>query len=159
VGEGATFLLLFPAADTALPKPREKTPVPLIGSNGRNVLVVDDEAVILEYVGELVEGLGFKALLSASGREAIRIYESRSDVIDVVILDMIMPEMDGHEVFKALHAIDPDLRVIIASGSELDERSKRIVLNGPRFFLKKPFTLDELASAFASILGAAPNVY
>ena len=157
LGEGATFLLLFPAAGDALPKPREKTPVPLIGSNGRNVLVVDDEAVILEYVGELVEGLGFKALLSTSGQEAIRIYEARSDVIDVVILDMIMPEMDGYEVFTALSALNPNLKVIIASGSEMDDRSKKILEQGRHFFLKKPFTLDEMVSAFACVLGVTPT--
>ena len=159
IGKGATFRLLLPAANGAMPEPvRGKTPT-LIEAEGKRVLVVDDEAPILEYIGELVQSLGFKATLADNGLDAVRIYEAQSETIDLVILDMIMPEMDGHEVFKALHAIDPDLRVIIASGSELDERSKRIVLNGPHFFLKKPFTLDELASAFASILGAAPNVY
>ena len=68
-----------------------------------------------------------------------------------------MPEMDGYEVFTALHAIDPNLKVIIASGSEMDDRSIKILGKGPHCFLRKPFTLDEMASAFASVLGSVPS--
>ena len=157
LGKGTTFTMILPAAESTLTEPKRVGPPTFVGANGKRVLVVDDEAAILEYIGELVESLGFQATLADSGLDAVRIYEAHAENIDLVILDMIMPEMDGYEVFKALQAIDPNLRVIIASGSELDERSKKIVVEGPHFFLKKPFTLDEMASAFATILGAAPK--
>lgn len=157
LGRGSTFSLLLPAADGSSTEPKGKIPRRFFGARGKTVLVVDDEVPILEYVGELVQSLGFKTTLANSGLDAVRLYEAQSETIELVILDMIMPEMDGYDVFKALKAIDPNLRVIIASGSEIDERSKKIVAKGPHFFLKKPFTLDEMASAFASVMGAAPK--
>jgi PAS domain S-box-containing protein len=155
VGQGSTFVLLFPIAATAngQPVPTSTTPAaayPL----ARHVLLVDDEAPILEYIGEMIYSLGFKVLLAGSGLEAIRLFKANHAVIDFVVLDMIMPDTDGRQVFQALKAVDPEVKVIIASGYGLSEQSQSILEQGPHIMLPKPFTRDELAEAIAKILGA-----
>ena len=153
-GLGSAFLLLFPATDNAVPKPKAIPPVAIPSTQERNVLIVDDEPPILEYIGEMAQSLGFSAILARGGQEAVEIFEAQGKTIDLVILDMVMPEMDGYAAFNAIATIDPDVRVIIASGCGLEERAEKILALGPHRYLKKPFTRDEMASAIAAVLGA-----
>ncbi len=153
VGQGATFVLLFPSATTIKEKAAPAAE-PIIYPQGRYVLLVDDEAPILQFIGELVHSLGFKVHLAGSGLEAIRLFKTHHKEIDFVVLDMIMPDTDGLQVFKALKATNPDVKVIIASGYGLSEQSQNILEQGPHIMLPKPFTRSELAEAITRLLGA-----
>jgi len=154
VGQGATFMLLFPPATTLAKKAAPVVAEAIAYPQGRYVLLVDDEAPILQYIGEMVHSLGFKVFLAGSGLEAIRLFKAHHQEIDFVILDMIMPDTDGWQVFKALKATAPDVKVIIASGYGLSEQSQSILEQGPHIMLPKPFTRGELAEAIAKLLGA-----
>ncbi|MBI5550449.1 MAG: PAS domain S-box protein [Desulfobacterales bacterium] len=154
VGHGTTFVLLFPPATTLTQKAAPAAAQAIVYPQGRYVLLVDDEAPILQYIGEMVHSLGFKVHLAGSGLEAIRLFKANHQEIDFVILDMIMPDTDGWQVFKALKATAPDVKVIIASGYGLSEQSQSILKHGPHIMLPKPFTRSELAEAIAKLLGA-----
>jgi PAS domain S-box-containing protein len=154
VGQGTTFVMLFPPATTIAATAAPAAAEPIVYAEGRYVLLVDDEAPILQYIGEMVHSLGFKVHLAGSGLEAIRLFKAHHKQIDFVILDMIMPDTDGWQVFKALKATAPEVKVIIASGYGLSEQSQSILEQGPHLMLPKPFTRSELAEAIAKLLGA-----
>lgn len=157
--QGSTFVLMFPAADhPTIQHPRPNITEPTHCANGRQILLVDDEAPILKYMGEMIQTLGYSVLLADSGKNAIKIYESNYKKIDLVILDMIMPEMDGSEVFRILKAINPQVKVIIASGYGLNEQSEAVMGQGPHLMLNKPFTRDELSRCIEKLLSVCERI-
>ncbi len=150
-GQGATFTLLLPAANETIPEPAAiDMPVPV---GGGTILLVEDEALILKYCQEMIRSLDYEVIAAASGNEAIQIYKDHFAEIDLVILDMIMPGMDGYGVFRVLNEINPQVKVIITSGFTLDRRIDRILSSGPHGYLKKPYTLNELAEEIAKTIG------
>gem|GEM_PF-1028047 len=152
VGCGTTFTLLFPAAPLGEvpvgPLPPSAVAVP----RGGHILLVDDEPHILAYIGEMIQSLGFVVLPAGNGQEALRIFEKNHRGIDLVILDMCLPVMDGREIFERLQVIDPRVKIIIASGYGLNAESESILAQGPHVLLSKPFTRDELAQALVKLL-------
>ena len=101
----------------------------------------------------MIRSLNFDVMAAANGDEAVAIYRNHSSDTDLVILDMIMPGMDGYSVFKILEKINPQIRVIITSGYAVDQRTDEILTSGPHGHLKKPYTLNELSAEIAKILG------
>jgi two-component system, cell cycle sensor histidine kinase and response regulator CckA len=149
--QGATFTLYLPAADETEPEaPLVLKPKP---AGGATILLVEDEALIRKYCEEMIRSLNFEVIAAANGDEAVAIYRNHSADTDLVILDMIMPGMDGFSVFKILEEINPHIKVIITSGYAVDQRTDQILSGGPHGYLKKPYTLDELSEEIAKILG------
>ena len=156
LGQGTTFTLLFPAAG-APPDAKPVAPADeAISSVGGTILLVEDEPLIRKYCQEMVRALDFEVFTAEAGQEAIRIYEERNPVIDLVILDMIMPGMDGGAVFERLKEINPHVKVIITSGYSVDRRMNQILDGGRNGYLKKPYTMDELAREIARIMAGKP---
>lgn len=118
------------------------------------VLLVDDDDSILDVNREILETLGYKVLIAQSGEQALGIYESHHEKIDLIILDFVMPGMDGEETFTALKAINPELRVLIISGYSVHERVRDLLAKGCRGFLQKPFRMSDLASKVREIIKA-----
>ena len=116
------------------------------------MLLVDDEPLVLSYCGEMIESLGFSVLQADTGEKAVEIYRVKFDSIDVVVLDMIMPGMDGYRTFEALKRINPAVKVILSSGYTLDIRTEKIMADGPHACLKKPYTREDLARTMAAML-------
>ena len=112
-GHGTTFNIYLPASEKEAIEEKEPTGDTLRGTE--TVLFVDDEDMIIEVAGELFEQLGYKVLTARSGKEAIEIYEKNKEQIDVVLLDMIMPDMSGSDTYDRMKAIDPDIKVLLAS--------------------------------------------
>ncbi|MFO7710034.1 MAG: response regulator [Desulfobacterales bacterium] len=153
-GAGAVFFVYFPAT-VMRPGPSADRPCqPLDGSG--SVLLVDDEQTVLEVTAELIRKLGYTVFCASSGREALGIFAREGDRIDVVILDMIMPEMGGGEVFDQLRRTHPRVKVLLASGYSLQGQAREIMNRGCDGFLQKPFTLDDLSVRLRSIIPAAP---
>lgn len=158
---GTTIQVLFPIADDQ-PAGTDSLPAgePVQGNQARHtvtVLVVDDEEIILTVSNAMLEGLGFEALGASSGEEALALFRNRGESIDIVLLDQVMPGMDGVSVFKELRRIRPDIKVLLASGfspQEVSERFSGLGLNG---FLQKPYTLKNLTSELARLLDGAGN--
>ena len=160
VEEGATFTLYLPttrAKEEVKPRP-DPHQYPLSAmTTDAGILLVEDEPLIRKYSFEMLRSLNFNAHAAENGPEAIDIYEKYHDKIDVVILDMIMPGMDGLKVYKALNQTDPNLRVIVTSGYDTDKRIDEILQDGSHILLKKPYTREELAQNIQTILKSPPN--
>ena len=106
------FLAVF--SDKNLEVQEEEANLPM--SNGELVLLVDDEAAIREITKEALESSGYRVLTAIDGTEAVARFAQRRDEIDVVLPDMVMPIMDARTTIRALRKINPNLRVIAASG-------------------------------------------
>jgi two-component system, cell cycle sensor histidine kinase and response regulator CckA len=154
VGQGSTFTLLFPASGKSMPTACEMHEAAALSapSNGRQILIVEDDAAILALIGGMVQSLGYTSLLAGEGREALRIFKDQHATIELVILDMIMPHMDGYDVFEALRAIDPQVKIIVASGFGPSARLEEILSQGPHLLLKKPFNRSALSQAMDRLL-------
>ena len=117
------------------------------------VLLVDDERVILEVGAEMIQSLGYEVLTARSGREALDVYTARGHEVDLVVLDLVMPDMGGGEAFDRLKEIDPDVRVLLSSGYGIDGEATEILERGCTSFIQKPFRLSDLAGKLVEILG------
>ena len=100
---------------------------------------MDDEELVLFINGEFLESLGYHVLRVESGEEAIRIYQAQGRTIDLVILDMLMPGKNGQETFRDLQAINPNVKVIIATGYTDETATRAVLQDGAAGFIRKPF--------------------
>ena len=123
-----------------------------ISKGEETVLLVDDEDIIIEGCGELLEKTGFTVLTAKGGKEAIETYRKREGRIDLVILDMIMPGMNGGETYKKFKAINPDIKVLLSSGQSMDDQASGILKEGCDGFIQKPFDLVDLSKKIREIL-------
>lgn len=150
-GKGATFNIYFPVSEKDFSK--EKGVAEEILRGTEVVLFVDDEDMILDVGKRLLEKLGYTALKAKNGREALYIYKENRDTIDVVVLDMIMPEMSGGDVYDELKKINPEIKVILSSGYSVNGLAQEILDRGCNGFIQKPFNLKELSRKLREILG------
>ncbi len=143
VGEGTTFKVYLPAIRTELEKVQEHKPELLTG-NGELILVVEDEASISRVTGSTLEMHGYKVLTADDGAQAVALYAQNKDKISVVLMDIMMPVMDGHASIKAIRRINPRARIITTSG--LSEKDKLMKAAGTSIsaFLPKPYTAEQL---------------
>ena len=116
------------------------------------VLVVDDEEMIIDVGKELLGALGYTVLLARSGRKAIEIYKKNKAKIDMVLLDMIMPEMGGIETCERLKEINSDIKVLLSSGFSIDGQAETILAKGCDDFIQKPFGMKNLSKKLREIL-------
>ena len=116
------------------------------------LLLVDDEHVVLDVGRAMLVKLGYQVLTATSGTEAVEVYRSHRDHIEMVILDMIMPGMSGRETFDVLKAINSDIRVLLSSGYSIDGEAATILENGCRGFIQKPFGLEQLSRKVREVL-------
>jgi len=150
IDEGTTFHIYLPQAeDVSLPS-EDSTEVAAPGKGG--VLVIDDEELVRAMARGLLEHLGYRPYLAEDGVEGVRVYQDNRDQIDVVILDVVMPRMDGRMCLNALKAIDPDVVVLVASGFTSEQTVNEFTKAGAAGFIKKPFTLTEFARALVKAL-------
>ena len=106
------------------------------------ILMVDDDESVLSIGTEMLRYIGFEAIGVDGGRAAVALFEKEKEKIDLVILDIIMPDMGGGETFDRLLAIDPNVKVLLASGYSANDHAKTILARGAIGFLQKPFTLE-----------------
>lgn len=118
------------------------------------ILFIDDEDIIIDVARDMLEILGYKVFVAQNGEEALRIYEQQKDVIDLVIQDMVMPGMNGADIFKAIKKINPDVRVILASGYVMNKQIAAVMEDGCRAFMQKPFRLEDLSARVREVLDA-----
>jgi len=150
LGNGSTFSIYLPATDKLVIKENKTSEELYLGKE--TILLVDDEEVITDVSREILETLGYSVLIAGSGKEAIEIYEKKKDQIDLVILDMIMPQMSGGETFDILKAMNSDIKVILSSGYSLKGQAAKIIERGCQAFLQKPFSIKDLSKKVRSVL-------
>jgi CheY-like chemotaxis protein len=149
-GSGTTFFFYLPAYREVVPV--EKPAVETIEKGTGTILLVDDETIILEAVRPMLEQMGYAVWTAANGREALSIFEKKNSRIDLVILDMVMPDIGGGEVFDRMKMIRPDVRVLLSSGYSLSGRATQIMERGCAGFIQKPFGLRSLSREIKTIL-------
>lgn len=110
----------------------------------RTVLIVDDEDVIRDLIVDVVADGGYRALSAASGSQAVEIVRSEKGAIDMVLLDMQMPDMDGRRTYELMREIDPDIPVFIATGFGREDISRSLIALGVRGVVTKPFHVDDI---------------
>ncbi|MBB6479339.1 cache domain-containing protein [Spirochaeta isovalerica] len=137
VGEGTSFILLFPCIDE---KPDE-TPVPAesTGLRSGTILLVDDEEFIRETGRGILEESGYTVITASNGREALDIFRERKQEIDLVILDVIMPELNGVEAFYKIREIREDCPIIMITGFSRDPDLSKLKEKGVSCIIRKPF--------------------
>jgi CheY-like chemotaxis protein len=116
------------------------------------ILIVDDDGTILETTCEILKALGYRVLTACAGEQALEVYRSAKDRIDLVLLDFMMPGMKGDETFRQLKSIDPEARVVLMSGYNVEKELEAILSLGFDGFLKKPFKVYDLTKALRSVL-------
>ena len=159
-GKGTTFSIYLPAIDAAPMVQTEEKPVHETEFKKRDTIVlgveqlllVDDEQMILDVGKKMLTRLGYKVLIAGGGKEALEICKKYQGQIDMVILDIIMPEMGGEETFDAIKAIYPDMKVLLSSGYNKDERIKKILDKGCVGFIQKPYRMQELSQKLKEAL-------
>ncbi len=157
VGEGTVFRLCLPCEGARSSKSTRTSDRPNAaprGGSGR-ILLVDDEEMLRQLGQKMLARLGYEVCLAANGLEALEIYRREGNAIDLVLLDMLMPGMDGRDTLRALRELDAELRVVICSGfSTLDEswNVPDLAIDG---LLHKPFQLRELAETISQAFAAA----
>jgi PAS domain S-box-containing protein len=146
-GRGSRFNVYFPASQEG---PVQQEPVKEEEIKGTGtVLIIEDEPDVRELTKDVLQRLGYSVKAAADGKDGIRIYREEKGGIDVVVLDMIMPLMNGTEVFQILKTIDPEVRVVLVSGysSEGFAGISRLIKSGASCFVQKPFSQRTLAKA------------
>lgn len=153
VGKGTEFRIYIPAATSVEVKPAEEALAGLAVGHGEMILVVDDEAPLLEIAQGALEANGYRVLTARDGTEALAIYAEHKKKIDAVLMDMMMPYLDGPSTIRALQKLDPGIKIIASSGLSSNDKMFEAVSEGVRTFLMKPYTAEKLLRALAEVLG------
>ena len=151
MGEGTRFTILLPALQRPALEPLPAKPQTRLRS-GTTVLVIDDETEVREVVRDMLSARGMEVLTAKDGFEALALYKKQSAVIDVILLDMAMPGMNGDEVLRHILEIQPDARVIVSSGFIEENIAAQFGNSKPAGFLYKPFTPDSLMERIGGVL-------
>jgi two-component system cell cycle sensor histidine kinase/response regulator CckA len=149
-GHGTTFSIYLPASEKKVIVERQKRAELLMGTG--TVLLVDDEAMILDVEAEMLRTLGYKVLLARSGKEAIELYKANKDEVDMVILDMVIPDMGGGETYDKIKEINSNVKVLLSSGYSLSGHPREILERGCDAFIQKPFDIKGLSQKISEIL-------
>ena len=100
----------------------------------------------------MIESLGYEVLIAENGKEAVKIYEKNTEKIDMVILDIIMPVMNGAETYEKLKEINPDIKVLLSSGYGINGQATEIMDRGCNGFIQKPFNFRILSKKIRDVL-------
>jgi len=150
-GLGTTFKMYFPVIETEA-KHDEGTKEVLPECGTETILIVDDEDLIRDLGRRLLSRAGYTALVASNGREALEIYRNKKQEISLVILDLIMPQMGGIECLEKLLQIDPNAKVIIASGHLPEDAARESIRRNAKGFVGKPYELKELLQEVREVL-------
>jgi len=154
-GQGSTFNIYLPAsvrkdekdkiseADSAADKILYK----------ETILLIDDETIVLDVAGKMLRTMGYTVITAQDGPAALETYRLRQADIDLVILDMVMPDMGGGEIFNELKKVNPRVKVLLSSGYSLNGQAGKIIDRGCSGFIQKPFTIGDISRQLRKILG------
>lgn len=149
-GRGTTFRVVLPlSAETT--RPASASPKRVVRGAGR-ILVVDDEASVRDLVERCLLRLGYTVWTCADGQEAVDFFRREHDSIDLVLLDVVMPRLDGAAAFREMKRVRNDVRVLVSSGFERDRRVTEFLAAGAIGFIGKPYSLGKLSSQVARCL-------
>jgi PAS domain S-box-containing protein len=153
LGQGSTFSIFLPVAK-ASPNVNKHPDLQAIRIGKGKILLVDDEESILDSCAQILTKLGYTTMTALRGNQALEIYAANFGTIDLVIIDMIMPGMNGGELFAQLKELNPNVKVLLSSGYGLNEQVQRVLDSGCNGFIQKPYNLAKLSQMIRTILDA-----
>jgi two-component system, cell cycle sensor histidine kinase and response regulator CckA len=150
IDHGTTFDMYLPISEKECVQdhPSEKS----IHNGSETVLLVDDEDMIIEVGQALLKRMGYHIITAKSGEEAVEVVDRLDCGVELVILDMIMPGMDGGRTFDRIREICPNMPIMLASGYAINAKAERIMQRGCDGFIQKPFSVSELSQKIRQIL-------
>jgi len=148
-GHGTTFVIYLPASQ-AEETDESQTDYSLIKGT-EHILLVDDEEGPILVEKLMLKELGYRVTTAESGREAIDIYTENTDTVDLIALDMIMPEMSGRATYEELKKINPAARILLVSGYSLNKQVEELLDLGCNGFIQKPFDIIELSRTLREV--------
>ena len=149
-GRGTTFNIYLPVSHRAFPKDSPKKE--RISRGSETVLLVDDEEMITEVGQRMLEKLGYRVIVAGDGGEAVETVKRMGGEIDLVLLDLIMPGMDGGKTFDRIREMQPGMRVLLSSGYSINGQADKIMRRGCNGFIQKPFNIAELSEKVRATL-------
>ena len=151
-GEGATFKIYLPAAEKAVITSRDTATHKEKRSGSETILAVDDENIIIRTITESLGSLGYHVISASDGCEAVKLFVENKSKIDLIILDLMMPAMNGYEAFKEIKAMDPCSKIILCTGYVADDSVQEMLNSGVKGLLKKPYRIEDLSRAVRLVL-------
>jgi CheY-like chemotaxis protein len=155
VGQGTTFNIYLPLSDQEVY--RDVPTGTRLDKGSETVLLVDDEEIIIEVGKAMLEKLGYRVVVAKGGEQAVDTVTEKGDGIDLVILDLIMPGIDGGKAFDLIRKIQPAMPVMLSSGYSLNRQAYNIMGRGCNEFIHKPFNISELSQKVRKILDEAKD--
>ncbi|MCF6249053.1 MAG: response regulator, partial [Desulfobacula sp.] len=157
--QGSSFTFVLPASQKtvqeAIKASREQEKI--VSGKG-NILLVDDEKGVIEVCSEMLESLGYKVKAVSNGFEALKTIRLKDQKIDLVILDMVMPGMNGQETFEKIRGIDPEMKVLLSSGYSKEAHLEQMMDQGCNGFILKPFDVAKLSAKISRVFKSLENV-
>ena len=151
-GRGTTASIYLPVADSGHQLDETNRVSEETGVMNATVMIVDDDRDFLTMAEEMLSACGYNVVSASSGMQALEIYRLDQGNIDIVLLDMIMPEMDGSRLFREIKKLNPGVRAVLCSGFSIDEQAREILSEGIEGYLQKPFQIRDLFRVISRIL-------
>jgi PAS domain S-box-containing protein len=153
-GHGTTFVIYLPASEAEEIEECQADFSLLKGTE--TILLVDDEEGPIQVEKLMLKELGYEVMTARSGREAIDIYTQNIDKVNLIALDMIMPEMNGRATYEELKKINPDAKILLVSGYSLNKQVEELLDLGCKGFIQKPFDIIELSRILRGVFDGEP---
>jgi len=150
LGKGTVVQIYLPAIEIEIEKPT-KAAVEVVRGSG-TVLMIEDEDVVIEVTQAMLEWLGYRVMVAKTGKDAIHITETFDGDIDLALLDIKLPDMEGGKVYPLIMEARPNLKVIVFSGFSIEGPARKILDAGAQDFIQKPFSLATLSEKLKEVL-------
>lgn len=153
--KGTTFTIYLPPhkADTAIPTREKEVLIPR--GHGETILIAEDNDFTCDFIKHSLIGLGYRVLTADNGKDAQSLFEAHHEKINLVITDIVMPEMDGIELSKTIKKINPSIKILGISGYDLSAERNKLLMAGIKDIIQKPLSLEKLAQ---SVFNALDNL-
>ena len=150
LGKGTTVQIYLPAIEIEVEKPIKAKAEVVTGSG--TILMIEDEDVVIEVTQAMLEMLGYLVMVAKTGKDAIHIAETFDGQIDLALLDIKLPDMEGGKVYPLIMEARPNLKVIVFSGYSIDGPARKILDAGAQDFIQKPFSIATLSEKLKEVL-------
>jgi len=151
-GHGTTVKIYLPLLGDKIKNIKQDTLKVNKKTASLNILVIDDEKIVCEMIQDMLIELNYSVVIYENGKNALEYYRESWQTVDLVLLDMVMPEMGGQETFIAMREINPDVKVILCSGYSMNDEVQQILNEGVLDFMQKPFQFDEINDAINRVM-------
>ena len=153
--KGSTFTIFIPRfVGNKFKQDSESLFKNSVMGKGETILLVEDDQAILKLTGKIMEGLNYKVFATDSPGEAIKIASNLDEKIDLLLTDVIMPEMNGKQLYQQISSVRKSIRVIFMSGYSFDIISEQGCLDSQTNLVQKPFTIKDLSEMIHKVLSA-----